>query len=109
MNGQVGAVRNHVVKAVVVEHCLKQGIKTTMVGHVLVLMSVTKIVTLKVVQVSFNNFICTWGPRLARFHSAGSQISIMLRDNVFKTIFNIFSIQFVLYYQCTFYLEKMSF
>ena len=52
MNGQVGAVRNHVARVVVVEHCLKQGIKITMVGLVLVLVSITKIATPTVVQVS---------------------------------------------------------
>ena len=52
MNGQVGVVRTHVAKVVVVENCLKQGIKTTMVGHVLVLMSITKIATPTVAQVS---------------------------------------------------------
>ena len=52
MNGQVGAVRDHVVKVVVVENCLKHGIKITTVGLVLVLVSITRIATPTVVQVS---------------------------------------------------------
>ena len=52
MNGQVGAVRNHVAKAVVVDNFMKQGLKTMMVGLVLVLVSITKIATPTVVQVS---------------------------------------------------------
>ena len=52
MNGRVGAVRDHVVKVVVVENCLKQGIKITTVGLVLVLVSITRIATPTVVQVS---------------------------------------------------------
>ena len=56
MNGQVGPFRNHVAKVVVVEHCLEQDIKITMVGLVLVLMSITKIATPTVVQVSVDIF-----------------------------------------------------
>ena len=56
MNGQVGAVRDHVAKVVVVENFMKQGIKITMVNFVLVLMSITKIATPTVVQVSIDIF-----------------------------------------------------
>ena len=56
VNGQVGPFRNHVAKVVVVEHCLEQGIKTTLVHYVLVLGSITKIATPTVVQVSVDTF-----------------------------------------------------
>ena len=56
MNGQVGAVRNHVAKVVVVDNFMKQGLKTTMVGLVLVLVNITKIATPTVVQVSCDIF-----------------------------------------------------
>ena len=52
MNGQVGAVRDHVAKVVVVDYFMKQGIKTTMVDFVMVKASITKIATPTVVQVS---------------------------------------------------------
>ena len=52
MNGQVGAVRDHVAKVVVVDYFMKQGIKTTMVVLVLVLVNITKTATPTVVQVS---------------------------------------------------------
>ena len=57
MNGQVGAVIHRVVKAVVVEHYMKQGIKP--LRKIMVALALEKpkrklIVTLEVVQVSFN-------------------------------------------------------
>ena len=57
MNGQVGAVLHHVVKAVMAEHYMKQGIKLSkkiMVALVLEKLKEKLIVTLEVVQVSFN-------------------------------------------------------
>ena len=42
MNGEVGAVRDHVAKVVVVDYFMKLGIKTTMVVLVLVLVNITK-------------------------------------------------------------------
>ena len=52
MNGQVGAVRDHVAKVVVVDYFMKQGIKTTMVVLVMVLVNITKTATPTAVQVS---------------------------------------------------------
>ena len=56
MNGQVGAVRDHVAKVVVVDYFMKQGIKTTMVVLVMVLVNITKTATPTVVQVSVDIF-----------------------------------------------------